>query len=489
MQPEISVVISTYNREKSLAGTIESILAQEDAPAFELIVVDNRSTDGTREAIQAYEARAGRIVRYVFEGRQGVSYGRNAGIAAARASLIAFTDDDVVVADNWLAAMKNAFAERPECGCVGGKVLALWPEPPPAWLTERHWGPLALLDYGTAQALDANNRKCLITANMGIRREVLEQIGVFRPDFQKTAGSTCSVEDRELQERYWKAGGRCWFDPGVVVHAEIQPFRLRKEYHRRWHVSHGELHAILHDPEFERSGFRVFGVPGHVWRRFAAEIFHAAICALGFRREEAFEHELEARFFAGFIRKRYGQQQFFIRKGNGSVSKFLIGSVLAIAMSMAPMALAQTDTVRAAQQALKDKGFDPGPIDGIEGVKTREAISAYQKKQNLTSNGMLSPETLDSLGVKKGTAGTKFNAAGSNVKNSFGSGGKEVGEGGKALGSDLKHGEVLNGAKTFGKDLGHGVAKMGKGTGQATENAAKGVKHAVSHDKDANENQ
>lgn len=308
MRPQISVVISTYNREKSLAGTIESILAQENAPAYELIVVDNRSTDRTREFVQAYESRTNRLVRYVFERKQGVSYGRNAGIAGADAPLIAFTDDDVVVSGDWLRAIKNAFDERPECGCVGGKVLALWPEPPPVWLTERHWGPLALLDYGTAQTLDAQNRKCLITANMGVRTTVFEQIGVFRPDFQKTAGSSCSLEDRELQERYWKAGGRCWFDPRIVVHAQIQPFRLRKEYHRRWHLSHGELHAILRDAEFERSAFRIFGVPGHVWRRFGAETFRAAICAVAFQREQAFEHELEARFFAGFIRRRCGQQ-------------------------------------------------------------------------------------------------------------------------------------------------------------------------------------
>lgn len=166
------------------------------------------------------------------------------------------------------------------------------------------------------------------------------------------------------------------------------------------------------------------------------------------------------------------------------MSKFFIGLVVAMGMSVAPVALAQTDTVRAAQQALKDKGFDPGPIDGIEGVKTRAAISAYQKHENLTANGRLGPETLDSLGLKKPTAGAKFDTAGSNVKNSFGSGGKQVGEGGKALGSDVKHGEVLNGAKAFGKDVGHGVAKIGKGTGQATENAAKGVEDAVTHKKD-----
>lgn len=307
MQPEISVVISTYNRRDSLQRTIESILGQTNAPSYELIVVDNRSTDGTSELIRSRAASAN-CVRYVFEEKQGVSHGRNAGVAAARAPLIAFTDDDVTVNSNWLAAMKAAFDVHPECGCAGGKVLAVWPHTPPGWLTEKHWAPLALLDYGAAQKLSARNRKCLITANMGMRREVFEQIGGFRGDFQKTIGSTCSMEDRELQERYWRRGGECWFDPAIMVHAEVQAFRMEKEYHRRWHFSHGELHALLRDPEFERSTIRLFDIPGHVLRRAATERLEMIYNKLRLRPERAFEHEMEGVFFSGFIRKRFRQQ-------------------------------------------------------------------------------------------------------------------------------------------------------------------------------------
>ena len=309
MQPEISVVISTYNRRESLQRTIDSILNQTNAPPYELIVVDNRSTDGTSEVVKSSAAKA-ECVRYMFEEQQGVSYGRNAGVAAARSPLIAFTDDDVVVSSDWLAAMSAAFDAHPECGCVGGKVLPIWPRTPPAWLTESHWAPLALLDYGTAQRLGATNRKCLITANMGMRRTAFERTGGFRADFQKTAGSTCSMEDRELQQRYWKAGGECWFDPSIVVHAEIQDFRLEKDYHQRWHFSHGELHAVLRDPEFEGSAIRVFDIPGHVLRRAVTERLEMIYNKLRLRPDRAFEHEMAGVFFTGFIRKRLKQQRF-----------------------------------------------------------------------------------------------------------------------------------------------------------------------------------
>jgi glucosyl-dolichyl phosphate glucuronosyltransferase len=304
MRPEISIVISTYNRQHSLAAAIESVLSQKGAPEYELIVVDNRSTDGTAAVVREYTHRSDRV-RYVFEPQQGVSYGRNAGIAESTGAIVAFTDDDVVVSGDWLAAIRAAFDERSEFGCIGGKVLPRWPEPPPRWLTPKHWAPLALLDYGEAQPLGPDNRKCLITANMAVRREVFEQIGGFSPEFQKSAGLIYALEDTELQERYWRAGGRCLFDPRIEVYAEVQSFRLEKEYHRRWQFNFGEWQALLREPEFERSKWHVFGVPGHVMRRFAEHSAAVLADVLTGRSEKAFEHEIEARFFAGFMRMRW----------------------------------------------------------------------------------------------------------------------------------------------------------------------------------------
>lgn len=113
------------------------------------------------------------------------------------------------------------------------------------------------------------------------------------------------MEDRELQERYWTAGGRCWFNPEIVVYAEVQRFRLEKDYHRRWHFRFGELQALLRKRDFERSGRHVLGVPGHVLRRFA--IHESAFLAdtIRGRKDSAFEHDLEARFYAGFLKMRW----------------------------------------------------------------------------------------------------------------------------------------------------------------------------------------
>src|ERR1700685_4570885 len=104
----ISVVLSTYNRCGILAKALRCLALQE-APGIEseIIVVDNNSTDGTRQIVDGFVARDKRF-RYLFERRQGLSYARNAGIRIARADAIAFTDDDVEVASDWICQIHRA---------------------------------------------------------------------------------------------------------------------------------------------------------------------------------------------------------------------------------------------------------------------------------------------------------------------------------------------------------------------------------------------
>jgi peptidoglycan hydrolase-like protein with peptidoglycan-binding domain len=166
--------------------------------------------------------------------------------------------------------------------------------------------------------------------------------------------------------------------------------------------------------------------------------------------------------------------------------KILLSTALTVGLLAVPGTLAAqgSTTVREAQQALKDKGFDPGPADGVNGPKTRSAVMDFQKQQNLDPDGKLGPKTLGVLGVKDTGPGTKFEAAGDNLKNSYSKGGKDIGHGSTNMGHEVKKGEVGSAAVEFGKGVGHGAAKMGKGTAHAAENAAKGVKDAVVPDKD-----
>jgi len=162
--------------------------------------------------------------------------------------------------------------------------------------------------------------------------------------------------------------------------------------------------------------------------------------------------------------------------------KILTSSILALALSAIP-ALAQNHaTVSSMQQALKDKGVDPGPVDGINGPLTKAALKKYQDQQNLNEDGKLGPKTMDALGIKPAPAKTQLKASGENIKNGYSDGGSKIAAGTKAAGSDIKHGAVVDGAAEFGKGVGKGVAKMGVGTGHAVKNLGKSVKTAVTPD-------
>ena len=308
---QISVVMSTYNRGDLVGDAVRSILAQQDpqTPPFELIVVDNNSTDGTRDVVERLAA-ADQRVRYLFEPQQGSSPGRNAGIRAARAAIVAFTDDDVRVEPNWIAAIFRAFQEHASADVVGGRVLPIWPSSPPDWLTREHWMPLALIDYGEVPiSVDMSNPICLVTANCAFRRHVFDRVGWFLAEFGLSKGILGSVEDHELQLRVLRAGGEIWYDPRIVVHAEIQPNRLTRAYHRRWHSGHGHFHALLRSEEMEESRFGTFfGVPAHLYRQAARDVIAWAYASAVRDRERAFRHELNVRFFQGFRRTR--QREF-----------------------------------------------------------------------------------------------------------------------------------------------------------------------------------
>ncbi|MGH8639481.1 MAG: glycosyltransferase family A protein, partial [Burkholderiales bacterium] len=119
--PLVSVVLCTFNRSQLLGGAVEALLRQDpETPAYEVIVVDNNSTDATRDVIEGF--LPGGRVRYQFESRQGLSVARNRGIEIARGDIIAFTDDDVRVRPAWVRSIVQAFAEHQDVDMIGGKV-------------------------------------------------------------------------------------------------------------------------------------------------------------------------------------------------------------------------------------------------------------------------------------------------------------------------------------------------------------------------------
>jgi len=306
---DVSVVVSTYNRHRTLPRVIESLLEQR-VPAslhYEIIIVDNNCTDATREVIADYQRRFPGLVRYAFEGRQGVSNGRNAGIRAARAPIVAFTDDDNVAARTWVATIAQLFRSHPEAAGVGGKVLPEWPMTPPLWLDQKHWSPLAILDYGERAFFTSARRPlCLLTANLAIRRDVLVRLSGFSPEFPR-------CQDHELLLRLWRTGGKVLYSPELVTFAPVDPQRMTRRYHRQWHQQHGKNAARMRLEEVtdERGQLRasppttarLLGSPGYVYADTARTAWRWLFATAQRRPARATHHEHRMRYLAAYLRR------------------------------------------------------------------------------------------------------------------------------------------------------------------------------------------
>jgi glycosyltransferase involved in cell wall biosynthesis len=309
--PDVSVVISTFNRASSLAITLDSLQSQflHDDLDYEVIVVDNNSTDGTRTLVEGLIAGGFSRLRYIFEARQGVSFGRNTGIAAARAPVIAFTDDDNDVGRTWIATIKASFDAHPDVDVLGGPILPRWPSTPPAWLDRRHWSPVAIVDYGTQPFRSTATRPvCFLTANLAVRGRVFERIGGFSPEFPRG-------QDHEFLLRFWCSGGHALYVPSLLASAGVQPERLTRRYHRRWHQRHGAIAAamrlqerighggaLLDEPV---RGREFFGLPGYVCSELAREM--RALIWSWLAVEDASQrlhHSHRVSYLAGYLRAR-----------------------------------------------------------------------------------------------------------------------------------------------------------------------------------------
>lgn len=302
-QPRLSVILPTYNRACALQRALAALLRQ-DAPgdAYEVIAVDNNSSDGTAAFLASL---ADPRVRAIREPRQGLSFARNAGLAQARGDLIAFTDDDVEVAPDWVATIVHTLDARCDVDGVGGRVLPAWEQEPPAWLTKAHWAPLALQDHGDQKRVfDRGTPIGLVGANVAFRRSVFDRTGAFSPAVQRVKDGIGSTEDHELLTRLYEAGGRMLYLPRMLVLARVQPDRCERAYHRRWHEGHGRFHALMRTPEMERSRLKPFGVPAHLLRAAARDGITWLRSSLARNRDAAFDAELRLRFFRGFVAAR-----------------------------------------------------------------------------------------------------------------------------------------------------------------------------------------
>lgn len=311
---DITVLVCTYNRCGELGELLDSALTQETGGAFtyEVLVVDNNSSDGTRGLVEGLIAEGHGNLRYLFEGRQGKSFALNTGLGAARGSVYTIADDDLILPKNYLRQIHEAFRAHPEVSIVGGKVLPLWSGEPPAWLTARHWSPLALADYGQEAFYTGESRQVCLLAGAFRLHDVLAAKG-YQRGLDVSKNRIGGAEDADLITRLYRDGRQGLYLPRLAVYHKVPAVRLSKSYHRRWHKGHGRNSALMRDEQIEASMIgRLFDVPAHMFKQAVVDTAHLVAARLKGDQEGAFLRESRLWFFAGFFEQRC--RDYFLQK-------------------------------------------------------------------------------------------------------------------------------------------------------------------------------
>jgi len=211
----VTVAVATMDRPQRLARCINALLEGDVLPA-EIVIVDQSEGTATAELVQS--SRWDRVVpvHYLQQRRRGLAASRNLAVTVATAPVIAFTDDDCVPAERWVAAISAAFdaAERPNA--VTGRILPLGPEQPGFYaVSSRPSGIRAVYRHRALPWSIGSG------GNTAVERAWLFRIGGFDESLGANAAGQ-SAEDTDLLYRVLRAGATVLYEPAAIVFHERQ---------------------------------------------------------------------------------------------------------------------------------------------------------------------------------------------------------------------------------------------------------------------------
>lgn len=229
----LSVIICTYNREQYIYECLSRLAKNTEQSGWEIVLVNNNSTDHTAVECERFakdfpNAR----YRYFVEKQQGLSFARNRGIQESKAEWFVFLDDDAMVEPDYIGNLQTHLKQHPEAGAFGGQIEPYFEDGEPDWYSKWSMGFVSAIDRGDKVHVFPDN-KFPIGANMGIKREVLDKVGMFNTELGRTGNNLLAGEEKDLFNHIREAGGTILYFPNIGVKHCIPGKRTTKEFVER----------------------------------------------------------------------------------------------------------------------------------------------------------------------------------------------------------------------------------------------------------------
>lgn len=312
MYTKLDVVVPTFNRSKLLSRSLHSLMTAPVPPemSVSIVVVDNNSTDDTREVVEHYARQSDRPLQYVLEKTQGSSSARNAGIRASTGDIVGMIDDDEEIDKNWFSRIHSAFQD-PTLDFIGGPYLPRWECPPPEWLPRDYPAIVGWIESSpTAREYGSGFPAMLMGGNAVIRRTMLERVGLFATHLGRSATGLATGEDEDMYWRLMAANARGLYLPDLIIYHFIPKQRLTKRYHRRWCFWWGASMAARDRVTPQQIPY-LLGVPRWMFASALSGIACRTRCLFQLRSDPAscFSSELPVMDLLGYLYGRHIQNR------------------------------------------------------------------------------------------------------------------------------------------------------------------------------------
>jgi len=230
-----TLTICTYNRSKYLGPLLESIALNDyDKSCFEILVVDNNSTDATPEVCRAFQSAHPDVAfRYEEEHIQGLSAARNKGISEASGDIILFVDDDALVDKHYIGYYMQYFADHPEVMAAGGPIQPQYETSEPSWMTNYTRALLCGWMYYGSEVRSYPTGRYPGGGNAAYRREVFSRVGLFNTELGRKGSSLMASEEKDIFDKMANLGMPVRYLPGPVLHHIIPQYKLERDYFNR----------------------------------------------------------------------------------------------------------------------------------------------------------------------------------------------------------------------------------------------------------------
>lgn len=244
---KLSVVICTYNRERYIYECLSRLIKNKFHEDWELILVDNNSTDNTKLECARFETDyQPSNYKYVLEINQGLSFARNRGIRESTGDWIIFLDDDAYVTESYLLNIHQCLCSYPDAGAFGGAIIPVFEGEEPDWLNPWSRSYVSALNLGENVSVFKKG-KYPIGANMGISKNVFEQVGCFNTRLGRTSTLLLGGEEKDIFYKIRQAGFPIYYFPKIGVYHNIPQKRTTFAFVERLGLGVGisERHRTL----------------------------------------------------------------------------------------------------------------------------------------------------------------------------------------------------------------------------------------------------